>query len=453
MRFFRSCFCPPSASSLKDAGVPPHAQHADQVDASPAAATQERAAEEIGCILQELVGSDFFSAESLWALARTHEQHGLPPIKFLRGSWLEERAAQMRSASTPEARQRLALPRRQDLTETNPAAFLTEQELIALPHREWEGKIHQLRLVIVSYCWHGEKHPDPDGEQLQRFVEVIARERSTENMSAQTPFPSGEYAVFVDWCSLTQKDASGHRSEAERAVFSYALERMQLLYAHALTTVAILCGLPLGWTRPSYEISGWPSFEFAVASLLKEKTAYSWAPVVFAEGAQLAYMPPLPPDAFTALLEQRHFTSGSDAAVVAQLYASTMNDALAAAGRIFFTDYGWSAAHVEALCEVLYLAEKVTYLSLRGNPCGSGGASALARALGRGCCPQLQTLVLQDTDLDDEGVRALAGVIERGSLASLKELLLAYNEGVSRAAWQALEGVCNARGIGVAGDF
>ena len=43
-----------------------------------------------------------------------------------------------------------------------------------------------------------------------------------------------------DWCSLHQKDEAGGRSDAEATAFKTALRRMNLFYAHTLTTVFLM---------------------------------------------------------------------------------------------------------------------------------------------------------------------------------------------------------------------
>ena len=115
------------------------------------------------------------------------------------------------------------------------------------------------------------------------------------------------------------------RTPEEDYAFKFALNRMEILYAHARTTVAGWRALPDGWTRHGYDDSGWPTFEFAVASLLKKSNPSSWAPLIFVEGSSLVPRPPSSPTAFAQLLTTKTFTNGADIDVVAGLYARALS--------------------------------------------------------------------------------------------------------------------------------
>ena len=58
---------------------------------------------------------------------------GVAPVRLLKLSWLEERAAKLRAAPSEAARRALALPRRQELEAKHPEAFLSPAEMRALP--------------------------------------------------------------------------------------------------------------------------------------------------------------------------------------------------------------------------------------------------------------------------------------------------------------------------------
>ena len=42
-----------------------------------------------------------------------------------------------------------------------------------------------LRIVSVSHCWHGGKHPDPKCEQLRRLAVTIEREQDSATCTAR----------------------------------------------------------------------------------------------------------------------------------------------------------------------------------------------------------------------------------------------------------------------------
>jgi hypothetical protein len=267
----------------------------------------------------------------------------------------------------------------------------------------------------VSHCWHGPTHPDPLGEQLIRLADLIEREQNDATCSGSVPFPTGEFAVFFDFCSLMQKDENGVRTPEEDYAFKFALNRMEILYAHARTTVAVMARLPDGWTRHGYDDSGWPTFEFAVASLLKKSNPSSWAPLIFVEGSSLVPRPPSSPTAFAQLLTTKTFTNGADIDVVAGLYARTVIEALGHASTLDYADLGWTGEEVKDLAAALLLAENLEELQLRFNPCGDDGAIAIAAALATGALPSLRALKLANTAIGDRGCHALASAVAGGA--------------------------------------
>ena len=89
---------------------------------------------------------------SLFAALRPKTEGALVPVRLLRSSWIKARAARLRAATSEEERRRLALPRRQALERDEPGAFLSADEMEALPrHDEVLGG--QLALGASSYCW------------------------------------------------------------------------------------------------------------------------------------------------------------------------------------------------------------------------------------------------------------------------------------------------------------
>ena len=84
-----------------------------------------------------------------------------------------------------------------------------------------------------SHCWRTPSHPDPEGESLLLMadaLEVCYREKEKEVFKYEE-FPK-EMGLFVDWCSLFQKDPSlfdagetpEAKPEAVRAAFVEALQ-------------------------------------------------------------------------------------------------------------------------------------------------------------------------------------------------------------------------------------
>ena len=90
--------------------------------------------------------------ELLKQLDPTAAAGGIAPVRRLKLSWLEARAAQLRAAPNEAARRALALPRRQDLEAMHPEAFLSPEEMRALPEG-YGGDNYNLRLIAISHGW------------------------------------------------------------------------------------------------------------------------------------------------------------------------------------------------------------------------------------------------------------------------------------------------------------
>ena len=95
-------------------------------------------------------------------------------------------------------RPRLSVTSDVGYTREEPTAFLTLDELKALPVGSALAGL-PLRIICVSHCWHGQPHPDPLGEQLIRLADLIEREQNDATCSGSVPFPTGEFAVFFDF--------------------------------------------------------------------------------------------------------------------------------------------------------------------------------------------------------------------------------------------------------------
>ena len=132
---------------------------------------------------------------SIFAALQPKEAGKLAPVKLLRSSWILARAARLRAATCDEERRLLRLPRRQDLERDEPDAFMSPEELEALPRNEQTGS---LALGASSYCWLSPQHPDPLGEQLMSLASAIERAqmKGEHGNPRDHAFPS-EAAFFI----------------------------------------------------------------------------------------------------------------------------------------------------------------------------------------------------------------------------------------------------------------
>lgn len=88
-------------------------------------------------------------------------------------------------------------------------------------------------------------------------------------------------------------------------------------------------------------------------------------------------LPPLTPEAFAALLEQRTFTNGADKEVVLDLYCTTARAVIGRARVLKFGGLRWRDEDVVLLSAWLEHASALREISLVGNRIGDAGALAL----------------------------------------------------------------------------
>ena len=295
---------------------------------------------------------------------------------------------------------------------------------------------------------------------LAEAIEAAEAERFPSEAAAER-FPS-EAAIFIDYASLCQKDASGQRTPEEAAAFSASLSTMQLWYVHALLTAFLTRTLPDGTPEhvPGYADRGWPTCESAWVALAKVSRVIFRAPV-WEVGATTAYARPAPmaPGALARLLARKRFTSKkADLPMVVELNTRTILSLFADAEELGYAKLGWRDADLVQLCEVLPLCSalqrlmlyenvlteaglqafakvcasgamaKLKKLDLEKNQIGDVGCTALAEACATGALAQLEILNLQGNQIGDAGVSALASACDTGALAKLETLDLAENQ-------------------------
>ena len=290
------------------------------------------------------------------------------------------------------------LPRRQDIP---PDAFITVEELRRLTPKDEYGQAHTrvgvgytrppgliskntyLPIIVISFCWLTAKHPDPEGKQLKVVAERL------ENHLAQDT----EVGVFWDWASLYQKDPAlfdeaetpaakpmveipfyggeayeKRRSPEQIKAFRNALHNMDLWYSHEWTTVWTLRKLPEGCTtrKASYEDSGWTTYEWASAELVKQVDRV--VDVYRDEGRTEEHDTrrwPIGPDDFEVLIKEKIFTNGADAAVVAALYRKMSSTQLRSTKKLNF--YGMrmgTVSDAQRLGRCLNLCRRLVILDL-----------------------------------------------------------------------------------------
>jgi len=195
------------------------------------------------------------------------------------------------------------------------------------------------------------------GANLIQFVDAMERATKIAATNGQHTWQRlpDNMAVFFDYCSLFQKSPDGTpRSPMENAAFKAALSRMQVWYAHQLTTCFFLTQPPEGSTTLPYMERGWPTFEYNVSMLAKTVTSSGW-PQLFdiSLGVDRIFQrpPPLSTAELRKLLNSKHFTNGADKDLVAALYEKTAMTTVQGAARITFSSIGWGPAQIAQFTE------------------------------------------------------------------------------------------------------
>ena len=399
------------------------------------------------------------NAESLLRLLRQPTE-GLPPVRLLKCEWLVERASKARGADS-KARQLLALPRRQELELTAPDAFYLADEVESM-----EESMDGLCVISVSYCWEGADHPDPNCSILLDVADAIVAAQTEPVRRADGavywPLPK-EAAIFLDWCSLCQKDEHGKRTSEENVAFGVALGCMQVWYAHTSTT-SLLMTKPATAGR-SYMQRGWPVFERSVSLLGKTSASDCGPPLIIDAGREggVAERPmALTPSLFRSALDSVAFTNQADADVVAELYSQTAKVLYKSADRLEYPGLDWADDDIRQLCSWLPMCTKLRFLRLDGHPrVGDEGLMSLSHTFRRtGMLPNLEDLFLGHVSrsmsgseervlaaISDAGLNALTEAIEAGALPSLGSLYIIGKTKASKKAKKALIAAAEKRSI------
>ena len=380
---------------------------------------------------------------------------GLAKVKLLRSEWLVARAQKLREAKTDAQRAALALPRRQDLEQSDPNAFYTPEEVEMLPRGNEYGSArtrHLLHVVCVSYAWETPTHPDPLGhvilhlaDQLQRAQNITIKD-ARGNDYRKLPERLG---IFFDWVSVTQADK---RDMAEQAAFDAALRASCLFFAHASTTTLVLAQPPRGGKASGktgdgggesggamaesavpYAQRGWPTFERRVAFLAKKSLTEAWPQVIDSRsiGGPMCPPPPLTIEAFRTLLHPKKFTRQRDRPILLETYKKTAEAMQANLREQRLDGVGWNEAQLLEMCTWLARCEKTEALTLT---LADAGIVALCDALTtRGAVPKLCRLSLRamprgsNAQLSSAGISALTTLLAQGWMHNLKQLYVPHN--------------------------
>jgi hypothetical protein len=375
----------------------------------------------------------FSNPESIYAELSNGQE--LAPVLLLRYSWLKQRAERIRACTSPEAREQLALPRRQDLLVAEPDAFFTAAEVRGM-ERNTELCANQLPVLAVSYTWETPDHPDPLGETLVLLADAIERAQLFRDQQQSLP---DELAIFWDWASLCQKGPGGaERPPPEQAAFDSALRRMQLWYAHQQTTVVMITVQRAGSEALPYHSRGWPTFERGCSMLAKPGGHCRFWPSLIvvspSDTSTCKRLAPPTPERMRAELATKTFTNHADHEVVLTLYRETALAVIGGAKTLDFGGLGWDDAQLAAFCEWLPQCRALEGLALSENRITDAGLATLAVAVTHsGVLPRLKFLDLAENRITDAGLTALAEAVTAPSVLPKLETLGLHKNRITEA--------------------
>jgi hypothetical protein len=276
------------------------------------------------------------------------------------------------------------LPRRQDCPKD---AFISLLDLVDIykhcKTKPGQAKYKRLPIVAISHCWSTRFHPDPHGVTLR----IIAR-KLEEFLPMCAKYGVADVGVFLDWASLYQQPFTSGCSEY--TAFRASLSRINLWFAHSLTTV--WCVTETEKEVVPYHNRGWTSFEYQISWLIKLADRFNVWPQVVDLGRERRRPCPPEPLAFHLGHEfgSKVFTNGSDQFFVAVKFQQTCEDVYGSAVVLDFDSVSWGNTEVDAFGKVLPLCQKLETLYMGYNnfqrlPESIGELKALRKLFLTGC--------------------------------------------------------------------
>jgi len=317
-----------------------------------------------------------------------------------------------------------------------------------------------MSVLAVSHCWETAAHPDPEGATLVMLCDAMERAMSKGVTNGEYTWEKipREMAVFYDYGSLYQKcPRTGEpRTAMENAAFKAALSRMQVWYAHQLTTCFFMTEPPAGSTALRYTERGWPTFEYQVSMLAKTWTSSGW-PQLFDVGRGVDKLfvrpPPLSTEALLELLQTKCFTNGADRELVAMLYKKTATNTIQCAANLKFNSSGWGPEELRFFVQQWFpICDKLEAISFASNPIGPEGAKILCDSLRDGFCPNAEFLNFFNNKIGGEGLEHVMQFLKERErdkskiLPKLNRVRVGKNK-LSSEQQQALKELCSELGL------
>ncbi|CAK0854464.1 unnamed protein product [Prorocentrum cordatum] len=203
------------------------------------------------------------------------------------------------------------------------------------------GLYYGLPVLVLSYPWWTQRHPDPEGAQLRMLLPIFRA--IVANLDSMDESMRLTWGVVWDFCAFPQRGYSARpgrdsaltdgedRSEEEVSRFRAGLSSVNVWYMHPYVWT-LLVDTPItdasATYKQPYRERGWPTFERSVAALVKNMANLlsleryiaaempNWLSIV--EGCRAGRAAPLAPPAFSAMMRNAvgsgalRVTNGSD---------------------------------------------------------------------------------------------------------------------------------------------
>lgn len=158
---------------------------------------------------------------ALYAALKPLEGGKHPPMRLLKGSWIRQRAVEVREAKArgdTAAVRKLAITYRQEMPEE---AFMTVEEVEEL-RKQIPDYERRLAVAGMSYCWETREHPDPEGNSLLALADALDKcymeKQKSGMMDPYQRFPS-DIGIFWDYPCIFQHPPGGKRTDEQDRLF------------------------------------------------------------------------------------------------------------------------------------------------------------------------------------------------------------------------------------------
>ena len=241
-------------------------------------------------------------------------------------------------------------------------------------HNVWRLRWHLASVLVLSWPWLDNNHPDREGEQLRRIAPIL------KVLLEKAKRAGGEYAtvgVLVDYCCLPQLPHTEKMDES----LDRRLDQIHAWYSHPFTNVLLMTApLPAGHAygnkdRP-FDACGRCRMERRLAGLVKtpghllDFSEYQGASDL--QKMCVRRPPPLSPTTFARELRASVMTypvldvvaEAAEVELAIEIYERGFVAAFETFrahkfdARVHYTDHGWGKTELPTLLEVLKYAEE-----------------------------------------------------------------------------------------------